>query len=90
MTQSEMWQATDYVRESYEWRAHHKRYERFVESLPRKLYCQDCGGAGSEVVPILDDGTGPREYCGWCEGTGLVTPHLRGQWLRWKRQEKIA
>jgi DnaJ-class molecular chaperone len=65
-------------------RAHHLRYKRHIEAMPRKLVCQDCGGMGGETDVILDDGTGPWEECGWCEGTGFVTPHRRGQWLRYK------
>ena len=57
--------------------------------MERPLICQECGGSGGEVIPICDDGTGPFEECGFCEGTGLMTPHLRGFWLRWKKQNKI-
>ena len=74
----------DYAKHDYKSRQHHLRYKRFVESMPRKLYCQDCGGSGGEVVPMCDDGSGPFESCGWCEGTGLVTPKIRGIWLAWK------
>ena len=61
---------------------HHERYKRYVAAMPRKLVCQDCRGYGGHVEPILDDGTGPYYECGWCEGTGYVTPHRRGLWLR--------
>lgn len=67
---------------------HHARYVRFVNSLSKKLTCQECGGAGGEIEPVLDDGTGPFERCGMCEGTGLVTPHMRGLWLKWKKEER--
>ena len=33
---------------------------------------------------------GPFEYCGWCEGTGYMTPKGRGEWLRFKKQAKRA
>lgn len=79
----------DYARLDYEWRAHHARYKRYVESLQPKLWCQECGGAGGFVEPVLDDGSGPTETCGWCEGTGLVTPHIRGVWLGYKRDSKL-
>lgn len=76
----------DYARIDWIWRSHHARYVRRVNAMPRKLVCQDCGGAGGEVINIgLPDGTGPVESCGWCEGTGYVTPWLRGFWLRCKR-----
>lgn len=67
---------------------HHQRYKRFINSMPHKLICQECGGAGGEIVPVLDYGQGPLEECGFCEGTGYLTPWLRGQWLTFKRQEK--
>jgi len=73
----------DYPRLDYEYRQHHTRYRHFVEQ--RGLLCQECGGGGGHTEPILDDGTGPWEPCGFCEGTGYVTPHMRGWWLRWKR-----
>lgn len=80
----------DYRRLDYYHRQHHIRFERFVESMPRQLTCQECGGAGGEKVPILDYGEGLWEPCGWCEGTGLVSPWLRGQWLKYKRSEHLS
>lgn len=67
---------------------HHARFRRYVERF--KLCCQECGGAGGEKEVILDDGSGPWHSCGFCEGTGYVSPWMRGQWLRWKRMEKAA
>lgn len=78
----------DYTRHSYYQRQHHQRYTRYVEGYHPHLTCQEYGGGGGETVPVLDDGTGPWESCGWCEGTGLVSPHVRATWLRWKRQER--
>ena len=75
----------DYARLAYKNRQHHQRYTQYVHAMPRKLVCQDCGGAGGKVIPVLDYGQGPFESCGWCEGTGYVTPYIRGMWLRWKR-----
>lgn len=69
---------------------HHARYLRFVDAMPRKFPCQECHGAGGETEPVLDDGSGPFFCCGVCEGTGYVTPWMRGLWLKWKRQEKAA
>ncbi len=63
----------------------------FVFQIKRcnlKLICQECGGSGGEVEPVLDDGSGPWEPCGMCEGTGYTSPHDRGMWLRWKKEEK--
>jgi hypothetical protein len=67
---------------------HHERYARYVESLKPQLFCQECGGSGGEVEAVIDYGMGPWMECGWCEGTGLVTSHLRSFWLRCKREEK--
>lgn len=66
-------------------RRHHSRYVRFVESLSPPLTCQECGGSGGSIDPVLDYGLGPFIPCGCCEGTGLVTPHARGRWLSSKR-----
>jgi DnaJ-class molecular chaperone len=76
----------DYRRSDWEYRQHHVRFVRYVES--RRLSCMDCHGRGGETMPILDFGQGPWEECGWCEGTGYMTPHGRGEWLRFKREEK--
>lgn len=78
----------DYARSSYQYRQHHKRFQRFVEI--HGLACQDCRGMGGEVIPVLDYGQGPFEECGWCEGTGLISPHDRGLWLRCKREESLS
>jgi len=86
----------DYPRQGFEWRRHHERYVRRVTALPRKLTCQECGGDGRLVAESIDfggDDVGPIMYyiyepCGWCEGTGLLTPHGRGEWLGMKRAEK--
>ena len=77
----------DYPRLHYEWRQRHERFARRVLNRKPRLLCQDCGGAGGEVQPISDDGSGPFETCGFCEGTGYVDAWRRGVWLRMKRQE---
>ena len=76
----------DYPRWAHEIRQHHARYSSYVDA--HGITCQECGGSGGEIIPVLDYGQGPWENCGWCEGTGLVTRWLRGQWLRYKRSEK--
>jgi hypothetical protein len=78
----------DYKKLDYQQSEHHQRYKVFVGKMPRKLLCQDCGGVGHWVEVVLEDGSGPTYSCSWCEGTGLVTSHLRRLWLRWKRIEK--
>lgn len=85
MTDSVQPRPADYGRLRWRYQHHHARFQRYVTSLRRKLPCQECGGMGGEIIPILDYGQGPWESCGWCEGTGLVTPWLRGQWLRLRR-----
>lgn len=72
----------DYARMRHRWMSHHARFLRYVES--HGLLCQDCRGSGGERDVILDDGTGPWEPCGWCEGTGKIPRWTRGAWLRWK------
>jgi len=34
--------------------------------------CPMCGGLGYYIEPMLDDGSGPKEYCGYCRGTGQM------------------
>ena len=80
---------TDYARLDYYRGEHHRRYARRVGSQIPILTCQDCGGAGGEVEPVLDDGSGPWYDCGWCEGTGRLTPWLRGQWLRCQKRRRL-
>lgn len=78
----------DWRRRDYYWRHHHKRFTKYVESRKPPLICQDCCGSGGEVEPVCDDGSGPFITCGWCEGVGYVTSHIRGQWLSYKKAEK--
>jgi len=66
---------------------HHARYKRFVESMKRKLVCQDCGGEGQHWEDAVDY-YNIYVPCGWCEGTGYVTPWIRGAWLAMKRAER--
>jgi hypothetical protein len=73
----------DYARRDYKGREHFRRYLAYVKA--NGLTCQECGGSGSIVDDVID-GYRIRFDCGWCEGTGKVTRHLRGQWLRDKRK----
>lgn len=70
----------------YNWR-HHERFKRFVLSRFPKLTCQNCHGRGGEIEIVCEFG-GPWVECGWCEGTGFVTPYARGMWLRFKKEDK--
>lgn len=81
-----MSETANYAKLDSDYQRHHERYKRRVEAMPRKLVCQECGGMGGWVEPVLDFGQGPFEQCGWCEGTGYVTPWLRGQWLKFNRK----
>ena len=79
----------DYSKENFYRHLSYLRFKRRVEAQKPQLVCQECRGAGGWTEPILDDGTGPFEQCGWCHGTGLLTPYLRGQWLKCRREEKL-
>lgn len=85
-----MSRAVDYARLGYRYLSHHKRLARHVAAMPKKLVCQDCGGFGGEVIPVLDYGQGPFETCGYCEGLGYVTRWMRGVWLRHQLDKKFA
>lgn len=76
-----------YAMLDYKSQEHHVRYRQFIASMERKLVCQACGGAGGEVEHVDEHG-GPFMHCGWCEGTGYVSPHIRGVWLR--NQKEVA
>ncbi|MBD3354296.1 MAG: hypothetical protein GF364_22630 [Candidatus Lokiarchaeota archaeon] len=56
-----------------------------MESRRPQLLCQECGGSGEHYDYVPGDPCGIPFVCGWCEGTGLVTPYIRGQWLKYKR-----
>ena len=80
----------NYAKLDSDYARHHARFERRVAEQKPRLTCQDCGGAGGYTEPVLDDGSGPWFDCGWCEGTGLVTPRIRGLWLKSRRQTMTA
>ena len=79
-----MSEVVDYARLDYETQEHAQRYKRRVESMEKKLLCQECGGAGFQIERV-DEYGGPAYTCGFCRGSGLLTPYDRGQWLTWKR-----
>jgi hypothetical protein len=83
-----MFPTVDYARLDYEMRRHVERYRRRVLSMARKLLCQECGGSGGYRELVNYYIGGPWYDCGWCEGTGYLTPWLRGRWLWMKRSEK--
>lgn len=79
------WSKYDYNRDDYYRRLHYIRFETHVKV--NGLLCQECGGVGEYVDEYIDHHA-IYQHCGWCEGTGLVTKWLRGQWLKYKRLEK--
>jgi len=32
-----------------------------------------CNGSGGEIDVVCEDGTGPREICGFCDGNGKLS-----------------
>jgi hypothetical protein len=54
--------------------------------------CPSCNGSGGEIDVICDDGTGPQETCGFCNGKGELTRRrffvALGYTSAWKRHEK--
>ena len=81
-------QPANWHRLVYKSREHHRRFVRRVSR--HKLVCQECRGSGKEIGCTSDQDGGPWSECVWCEGTGYVTPHLRGVWLRHKRAVKAG
>jgi DnaJ-class molecular chaperone len=57
------------------------------EAEPKLLLCQECRGYGKKVAEIIL-GAYRYEVCGWCQGSGEITPELRGVWLRYMREMK--
>ena len=84
----DQWDDFDYPRSDWYLGQSLRRRAKYVEAMPKKLICQDCGGSGGEIEVVCDDGTGPWYDCGWCNGTGYMTPWERGMWLRMKREQK--
>ncbi len=75
----------NYYKLDYDRFRHFERWKKRINSMPKKLVCQECAGAGGEVEVVLDDGTGPFYSCGWCEGIGYVDNYRRGEWLRYRK-----
>lgn len=75
----------DYPRWYYSLSQHAIRYRNYVRE--HGLTCQECGGRG-QFGYVSCYALEPPEPCGYCETTGKVTRWMRGQWLRWKREEK--
>jgi len=52
--------------------------------MKRKCKCPMCHGGPIWIEPVLWKGIGggPREECGFCEGTGLVSQKWRMEYVR--------
>ena len=37
--------------------------------------CPACGGLGETMEPLLDDGSGPTEACGYCSNGRITNKH---------------
>lgn len=57
----------------------------------KKYQCPSCNGSGGYVDVICDDGTRPKEECGFCKGTGELTRKMFYKTLgyeSWYRKRK--
>ena len=79
---------TDYAKLDYQYRQHHQRFKRFVESLQRSLTCPFCRGAGGHREIIDPEIGGPWFECSLCEGLGITSPQRWGFAMRTLRDEK--
>ena len=52
---------------------------------PLFIGCPGCGSMGGRIDPILEDGSGPWEECGYCEGSGFVDRIMWGAVMQWLR-----
>jgi len=52
------------------------------------VQCQGCHGSGGYKDVILDDGTGPWEACGYCQGHGRTTKIMNAWVMRWARDSR--
>jgi hypothetical protein len=91
------WDDFDLARDRYYIQDHYRRRKKFVKEHCQHLHCMDCGGHGEYCAEVIDFGDadvsnpmGRYEVCGWCDGTGLMTPHERGAWLTMVKEMKRA
>ena len=60
-----------------------------TSTTPFSRTCPSCHGAGGETEVLMDDGTGPWEICGPCDGAGTITDrHLYYRVLGWQSAYK--
>jgi hypothetical protein len=58
------------------------------EIKPKYFPCPICKGEGEWVEPVLEDGSGPSDWCNYCEKEGMI--EIRGKVHRQVKAEKIA
>ena len=56
--------------------------------MTKSFPCWVCGGKGTWIEPVTDEGQGPRESCGYCEGEGMI--EIGGAVHRRRKAESIA
>ena len=56
--------------------------------MEKDLLCQECSGTGSCQIDLMLGYYPIYETCEWCDGTGKITPSIRGLWLRTKKVAK--
>lgn len=54
----------------------------------KRFPCWVCGGKGTWIEPVTDEGQGPLESCGYCEGEGMI--EIGGKIHRRHAAEAIA
>ena len=66
-----------------------KPVQKKAEGEKKKFFpCWVCEGQGGWKEEILDDGSGPYDECGYCEGNGLI--EIGGELHRKHKAEQIA
>lgn len=56
--------------------------------MKKSFPCWVCKAKGSWVEPVTDEGQGPTESCGYCDGHGMI--EINGDTHKRIRAEKIA
>lgn len=49
------------------------------------VQCQGCHGFGGYGTYLLEDGTGPWDFCGFCHGKGRTTKLMNSWIMRWHK-----
>jgi len=76
---------TNWIKLLYKHQDRELRFIRHVERLDEEYECPACDGKGDHGGDGIWE---PIEYCGYCEGLGLVIPEMIEQWQRWMEWEK--